>query len=150
MDLDVNQLKKNDFFSGFADGEIKKLIKEGNINRFREGSSVFLQGDPGEAMYILLTGEVEILLAGKEPGVEEMLADLKPGDVFGEGSFAAGITRSAKAVARKDTYLYVITADHLDRLITKQPTIAAKMLNKLLKIVIGRLVITNKKLAATT
>lgn len=145
MDLDVTALRRNDFFSEFSDSEIKKLLKQGNINRFNEGTTVFLQGDPGDAMYILLTGHVQILLSGGE--LDEVLAELKPGEVFGEGSFANDSPRSAKAVATRDTYLYVITSDHLDKMIEKESKVAAKMLYKLLRIVIDRLNITNKRLA---
>ena len=66
MDLDVGQLKKNHFFSGFTDGEIRKLIKEGNINRVRAGTPVFMQGDLGEAMYILLTVIDRLVITNKK------------------------------------------------------------------------------------
>ncbi len=145
MDLDVAQLGKNQFFSNFTEKEIKTLLEHGNINRFPADTPIFLQGDPGESMYILLTGEVQILLANND-GMEEIVAQLKPGEVFGEGSFSAQIVRSAKALPTKDSYVYVLTADHLEDLIHKQGTVAARLLNAVLNVVINRLVITNKRL----
>ena len=147
MDLDVSALRRNNFFSEFSDSEIKKILKQGNINRFNEGTTVFLQGDQGDAMYILLTGQVQILLTGNE--MDEVLATLRPGDVFGEGSFANDSPRSAKATSTRDTYLYVITSDHLGTMIEKESKVAAKMLYKLLRIVIDRLNVTNKRLSAS-
>ena len=79
MDLDAKQLQKNTFLSHFSEKEIKKILQHGNINRYTQNSTVFLQGDAGEAMYIIMTGEVEILLSQKN--VEEVLATLKPGEV---------------------------------------------------------------------
>ncbi len=148
MDLDVSALRRNDFFSEFSDSEIKKILKQGNINRFNQGTTVFLQGDQGDAMYILITGQVQILLAADE--LDEGLATLIPGDVFGDGSFANDSPRSAKATSTRDTYLYVITSDHLQTMIEKESKVAAKLLYKLLRIVIDRLNITNKRLSASS
>ena len=148
MDLDVAQLGKNEFFSHFTEPELKKLLEHGNINRFQDNTAIFLQGDPGEAMYILLTGEVQILLDTKD-GMEEIVATLKPGELFGEGSFAANIPRSAKALSTRDSYVYVLTADHLNDLIDREGTVAARLLNAVLNVVIDRLVITNKRLASS-
>lgn len=146
MQLDATLLKKkNSFFSCFEEGEVKKILQNGLINRYTAGSVVFWQEDPGDSMFIVLTGEVEILL--KEGEVEEVLAILSPGHVFGEGSFATKALRTAKALASKDTYLYVITADHLQSLINKEAKVAAKLLLELLKITCDRLKITNYRLS---
>lgn len=147
MELNSSILaRKNKFFSNFEEGEVRVLLNEGVINRYNRGDCVFLKGDPGEALYIILTGEVEILLENRE-GLEEVLAILGPGDVFGEGSFATKSRRSAKAVAVRDTYLYAITTDHMQKLLEKSAKITAKMLLELLKITCQRLSITNIRLS---
>jgi CRP-like cAMP-binding protein len=96
-------------------------------------------------MFIILTGEIEILLQEKE--VEEVLVILGPGQIFGEGSFASSAPRTAKALATKDTYLYVITSKHLQELNEKEPKVAAKLLLELLKVVCERLKVTNYRLS---
>lgn len=147
--LDGKALKKqNKFFHHLEEKEIKTILDLGVINRFKAGDVIFWEGDPGDSMFILLTGRVEILL--KEGEIEEVLAILGPGEIFGEGSFATKAARTAKAMATKDTYVYVITSSHLENLMEKHPKIAAKMLLELLKITCHRLHITNKRLSEGT
>ncbi|RME82450.1 MAG: cyclic nucleotide-binding domain-containing protein [Planctomycetota bacterium] len=137
--------KQNKFFQSFEEKEVKVILDQGVINRYKEGEVIFWERDPGDTMFIVLTGQVEILL--KEGEIEEVLAILGPGDIFGEGSFATKAPRTAKAMATKDTYVYVISANHLEKLMEKYPKIAAKMLLELLKTVCFRLHITNKRLS---
>lgn len=151
MELDVGMLQKTSFFSHFGTDEIKNILEHGVINRHSTGDVIFYQGDDGEAMYIILTGEVEILMEDRKASktLEEVLAILSPGDVFGEGSFATGGRRSAKALCTKNSYVYVVTKDHLSELMKKIPEVAAKLLLELLKIACYRLQTTNTRLSST-
>ena len=145
MQLDPKTLHlQNKFFRHFQLDEVKKLLEHGVVNRFSAGEVIFWEGDMGEAMYVILSGQVEILL--KTGSLEEILTILGPGDVFGEGSFASKKPRTAKAMATKDTFLYVITRPHLDELIEKAPKVVAKLLMEILQIVCERLHVTNQKL----
>ena len=64
--------------------------------RFRRGEVIFHAGDPGDALFILVSGEVKIALPS-ETGDEAIIATLRPGDVFGELALLDGAARSATA-----------------------------------------------------
>ena len=66
--------------------------------RFRRGEIIFHAGDPGDALFIIVSGEVKIALPSEE-GDEAILAILRPGDVFGELALLDGAPRSATASA---------------------------------------------------
>jgi CRP-like cAMP-binding protein len=66
--------------------------------RFRRGEVIFHQGDPGDALHVVTTGAVKIVLPSPE-GDEAIIATLQPGDFFGELALLDGAPHSATATA---------------------------------------------------
>ena len=79
---------------------------------YTNGQLIFKEGSPGDWVYIVLSGQVEITktVEGREVVIEE----LKEGEVFGELGFLGGIRRTAAAKAVGDTVLGVIERSFLD------------------------------------
>ena len=69
---------------------------------FSAGQIIFSAGQPGEVMYVILEGEVDIQASGK------VLETLHSGGMFGEMVLVDGEPRSAEAVARTDCKLVPI------------------------------------------
>ncbi len=72
----------------------------------REGATIFRQGDPGDSMYIIEQGRVCITL--RTAGQVAAVADLGPGEFFGELSLLSNVARTATAVALEDATLLVV------------------------------------------
>ncbi len=70
-----------------------------DIETFDSGELIFDQGDPGDFMYVVVEGEVEIILRG------EVINTLKPGEIFGEMALVDNRPRSAAARAVMPTKL---------------------------------------------
>ncbi len=68
------------------------------------GQRLFEQGDPGDLVYVVESGEVELLRA-KDDGSEELIAVVGPGNYFGELAPTFGLPRSAAARARHPAVL---------------------------------------------
>ena len=66
--------------------------------RFRRNEVIFHEGDPGDALFIVVSGSVKILVASPE-GEEAIIATVHPGEFFGEIALLDGAERSATAVA---------------------------------------------------
>lgn len=105
------------------------------------GQKIFKEGELNNAMYIILKGQVEILLTtGKE---QTKLAILSEGDFFGEISLFSAKPRSATAKAVSRTQLAVISSKQiLENYLLKNPKFSAKMVS----IMAGRLAKTNELL----
>jgi NADH dehydrogenase len=73
---------------------------------YEAGEYVFRQGDSGDALYIISSGEVEVVK--QENGDCRVLAVLHSGDMFGELALLHGTTRSASVRCRTPVDLIVI------------------------------------------
>ena len=79
---------------------------------YRKGQTIFYQGDPGNAMYVLLGGSVKLTLPS-ETGSEVLVAVLRPSEHFGELAVLDGRPRYVTAVAAEATEVLAIHRDKL-------------------------------------
>jgi CRP/FNR family transcriptional regulator, cyclic AMP receptor protein len=93
------------------------------------GTVLFREGDPGEEMYVVQSGRVEI--TKRAGGVEKLLATLGQGEFFGEMSILNQKPRSATATAVEDARLLVIDPRTFDAMLRANAEIALRMIKKL-------------------
>ncbi len=95
--------------------EPKHLASLGEITHhqhYRNGQIIFYRGDPGNAMYLLLSGSVKMTLPS-DAGSEVIVALLRPGDHFGELAAIDGRSRYVTAVAEETTEVLAIHREKL-------------------------------------
>ncbi len=125
MDI-IDLLKKNLLFKGCTSDDfelISGLFLERKVN---PNTTIFSEKMPGEALYIIKSGEVRISLMAGE-GEEVGLLQLGPGDFFGE---IALIQESSRAVtARSETTVELVMLSRKDflALMDLDPRIAVKV-----------------------
>ena len=90
----VESLARIPFFAGLDQAALERVAAGTRTRRFRRGEIIFHAGDPGNALYIIVSGDVKISLPSEE-GDEAILATIGPGDVFGELALLDGAPRSA-------------------------------------------------------
>jgi F420-non-reducing hydrogenase small subunit len=116
-----------------ADITIRELADLWDVEQesicFESGQSIFHQGDPGDAMYILLSGSVEI---GSGAGPNKyVLLRLGPGDFFGESEVITGLPRTGSATALERTEVMRIDRDEFTERIRERPELALFVLKAL-------------------
>ncbi len=92
---------------------------------FEKGDVIFREGDPGNCLYVIQDGAVDITLGNR------VLKLMQPGDIFGEMSLIDGMPRSANAVARAETNLIPITEEQFLFLVGKLPYFALNVMRVL-------------------
>jgi CRP/FNR family cyclic AMP-dependent transcriptional regulator len=108
--------------------ETTALLEAGVQKRsFRRGEVIFHKGDPGSSMYIILEGQVRIVLPS-DNGEEALLGVLDSGDFFGELSLIDGQPRSATIMTSEPTDTAVLHRDAFLKVIHSSPAIAIDML----------------------
>ena len=96
---------------------------------FPTGTVLFREGDPGEEMYVIQTGRVQ--LTRRVRGREAHLATLPPGEFFGEMSIVNNRPRSATATVMEDAQLLVIDARTFEAMVRGNAEIALRFIKKL-------------------
>ena len=107
------------FFAGLDRVALERLAAGMRARRFRRGEVIFHIGDPGDALFVIVEGEVKISLPS-ETGDEAILARLRVGDVFGELALLDGAPRSASATAIVATETVVLPRDRFRELIATE------------------------------
>jgi CRP-like cAMP-binding protein len=98
------------------------------LKHFPKGTVLFNEGDEGEEMYIIRSGQVAI--KKRVPHGEVVLALLEKGDFFGEMALLERIPRTAGAEMVEDGDLIVIGSDVFGDMVRANPEVAVRMLRK--------------------
>ncbi len=96
---------------------------------FAAGSVLFEEGQPGDYMYVVQTGEVEI--RRRVGDSDRVLAVLPAGEFFGEMAILNGRPRSATAVVRSPSRLLVIEGKTFEAMLRARPEIALRIIKAL-------------------
>ena len=113
----------------------EELARMGELTRHRKhpkGSVILFEDDPGDALYVVIEGQVKVVLIG-EDGREVILATLADGDFFGEMSLIDDEPRSAHVIAMENSNLLVLRRDDFQRCLENNPRIALGLLRALTK-----------------
>jgi CRP/FNR family transcriptional regulator, cyclic AMP receptor protein len=105
------------------------------------GEVVFDEGDPADRLYVIRSGEVE--LVRENAARQRTVARLGPGDFFGELGVVLGEKRTARAVAVSQTSVIALDRDTLEAMIVDQPEIAIRMI----RVLVSRLIEAERRLS---
>jgi CRP-like cAMP-binding protein len=130
----TDDLKRVPLFSDLSEGELARFTDVVRQREYPKNSVILFEDDPGDALYIVSSGQVKVVLIG-EDGREVILSVLGDGDFFGEMSLIDDEPRSAHVIAMKDSSLLVLRRDDFQQQIQQLPSIALKVL----KVLVGRL-----------
>lgn len=123
-------LAKTDLFAPISDAGRTRLAKAGAPVALDPGSLLFAKGDAGDALYILLEGEVEVRTSN-EAGRDTRLAALKPFTVIGEMAVLDGGARSADVCAIRRSRLLRISRDAALSTLEAEPRALLKLISEL-------------------
>ncbi len=134
------QLRAIPFFRNLPAGALEAVADRLQLEHRSRGDVIFREGEPGETMYLVVSGQVEVL-AGAD---QSPLAALGPGSFVGELALLLGEPRSATLRVVADTMLWALHRRDVDVLLTEHPVIGVELSRELGR----RLVATNRQLVA--
>ena len=93
------------------------------------GEWLFRQGDPGDALHVVVRGRLQVWINGPEAGGQtaRMVAEVGPGETVGEIGLLAGGTRSAGLRAARDSLLLRLDSSAFDRLSQQRPALTRQL-----------------------
>ena len=114
-------------FAGLDDATLTLCADAMRGRRFRRGEVVFHVEDPGDALFVVTSGEIKILLPSEEGAEPVILTTLGRGGFFGELALLDGRPRSASAIAVRAAEALVLRRDTFDRLVDAEPALRRAM-----------------------
>lgn len=114
----LGSLSKIDLVRSLPPEEMEDVLVCVQPVQFPSGREIFRMGDKGDALYLIEKGRVSIVAGGSKDKVST-LAELGPGNSFGEMALLTGEPRSATAFAVTDTSLLRIDREHFDELLER-------------------------------
>ena len=143
--MDYNRLHSLTIFRELDKNELEIVHKYVFEQSVKKDSILFAEGMPGELLYVIISGCVEIIKETKNNG-KMVLATIGANDIVGEMSLIDSEPRSATGRTSEDSVLLVINKQSFHEILKSDPRIAAKVLMGLLKIISKRLRVTDKKI----
>jgi signal transduction histidine kinase len=126
----VVDLESIDLFRHLNHGDLQTLRSMAQERHFPVGSEIFQEGAPGDGVYFVKDGQVEIsgLVGGNH---RRVFSRLGPGEIFGEMAVIEDRPRSATATALQATEVYFIPRADMLSLIERSPALAFGLLQQI-------------------
>jgi len=125
-------------FAGLDTAERRECISRSNIIECAPGDRVLKEGGSSQNLFLVLEGTLEVRHRGRFVNV------LQPGDVFGEMAFLLALPRQSDVYAATPGVKILSLSDGtLHKLMAEEPTLAAKLLLNISRMLCGRLIKAN-------
>ena len=136
-------LRRIRILAGLTDAQLERFARFTELHSVPQWTEIVKQGSPGDAMYLVLEGEVRVrmIIAGKET----VLVTLGVGEFFGEVALLDHGPRSADVVANQDSLLLKVPAGASQRLVSEAPEQAAPFLFAICRTLIARIRADNRR-----
>jgi uncharacterized membrane protein len=128
--MDAANLRSVPLFSSLDAKATSELGKYLTIHDYPKSATIFRTRDPGDAMYLVDVGKVAISITDAD-GHTVTLAELGPGDFFGEMAMLDGQGRSANATALDDARVARLTREDFLTFIQSDPRVTLELLTAL-------------------
>ncbi len=133
------RLREIPLLSELKQDELEHVIERIRIRRVTEGDFVCKEGESGDSIFFIASGEVRVSKHAKKKEREILLAKLREGDFFGEFGFFSDQKRHASVRAETDLEVLEISKDDFDEIANTHPRIRKILLNFYKKRVIDTL-----------
>jgi CRP/FNR family transcriptional regulator, cyclic AMP receptor protein len=127
MPCDARMLAKNELFEQLTEEDRAQLAQVVDRRELPAGTTLFQAGEPGESLFVVSTGEVELFIKDTA-GQKIVLTVARDGEIFGELALLDRGARTATALALVDTVLLELDRDDLLLLFQKTPEAAVRLL----------------------
>ncbi|UCG34348.1 MAG: cyclic nucleotide-binding domain-containing protein [Phycisphaerales bacterium] len=147
-------LASRSLFIGLTDAQLGLLVKAGSIEHFEPGQVIALEGQPGQALYIILSGSVSVAPVASQPGRHpesivlrsERTPDALYGvDFFGEMSVLDFESISATVTALEPCDLLVVPVAGLYKAFQQDRDIHIIVISNLARTLSYRLRLANER-----
>ncbi len=131
-------------FDGLKKWQVKKIVLLCRQGRAAAGELLVRQGDMGRTMFILMEGSAKVVARDQKTGKAREVAELGPGDIFGEIALVSPGPRTADVIAASEVAYLELDWKSLNRIRPLYPRITARLFLNIARILGKRLGETNR------
>jgi hypothetical protein len=141
--IDPRALRRIKILATLTDEQLERFAQFVEVEKVPQWSVIVKQGDPGDAMYFILEGELRVRI--NVMGKETILATLGAGEFFGDIALFDHGPRSADVLANTDSVVVKISSAAVDELSKTAPELATPFLRAIGKTLTARIRADNKR-----
>jgi len=123
-------LRRVPLLADLSPNDLKRVGAIATEHHFLDGEVIFEQDEPGDEMYVVVSGEVRVLVRNGEQGEKEA-ARRKAGETVGEMSVISGSVRSATLTAAGDVHLLCLDQKSFEGLLRERPEVSLAVMRML-------------------
>ncbi len=123
----LTALRHIPLFAVLQDEEWDEILDYLNIRTFAEGIYLFFEGDPPDALYVIIEGHIALIRHTSE-GRDVVLDVMRPGNMVGELAVFEGVPYSASAKTLDEVQTVVFTREQFLRLLARYPRLASAVI----------------------
>jgi hypothetical protein len=123
-------LRRVPLFADLPPSDLKQVAAIATETVCPDGETLFVQGEPGDEMYIIVSGEVRVLVDTGD-GREVEVARRKPGEYVGEMAIISREPRNASLIAAGDVRMLCIDQKSFESLLRERPEISLAVMRVL-------------------
>lgn len=129
MSHDLHLLSRVPLFAGLSDEDLGGIAARMTPRRLAAGETLFVRGEPGAALYVIVRGTVRVLLPPAKPAMKPVvLEQLEAGDFVGEMALIDSAPRMASVDSPGGAELLELTRENLMQQLDGSPRIGIAML----------------------
>src|SRR5918911_4873637 len=128
--MTVDELRRVSLFADLATEDLEQLCQMARTVSVDSGELIFEEGSPGDALYVILDGELEV--AKRQDGQDVVLAVRRAGELVGEMSLLEQAPRSASVRTLRESRLLVISQTAFQTLLSCSPSVPLRILHTLI------------------
>ncbi len=123
----ISEIRRFELFSEIDDSIWEKISGRLESVKLDKGQSLFRQGDPADAMYVVIDGQLEVIIFD-ENGREAVIGKIDPCEPVGEIQAISGGKRTASVYAVCETHLVKINKIVVEGLASDAPDVFGRIL----------------------
>ncbi len=140
LEEDVELLRTIPLFAKIEPSKLKLLAFTSHRLTFKPGDSLFRQGDIGDALYIIVEGDADVLVDA--PGGPMTVATMGKNDFVGDIAVLCDVPRTATVTAKSELTTMRISKELFFQLVCQFPQIAVEIM----RVLAHRLDVTTRQL----
>jgi CRP/FNR family cyclic AMP-dependent transcriptional regulator len=114
-------------FVDLSKRHLQRLAAQSDILTFAAGETIVREGDPGETLFVVLSGQGKVMRGGRKVG------SVMPGDFFGELSAIDGGARTASVTAETPLEVLRLFRRTLSKLLQDEPVVTLRLLDGIVR-----------------